>query len=104
MLYVLFLTGFISLSYEVLWVRILSTYGLSTSQAFALIVAGFLLGFSVGAVIVSRWIDRHPDLEASFSKVCVLTALSGALVLFLFRRFETLTVLLEGALPFGLLG
>ena len=49
MLYVLFLTGFISLSYEVLWVRILSTYGLSTSQAFSLIVAGFLLGFSVGA-------------------------------------------------------
>lgn len=30
MLIVLFLTGFISLSYEMLWVRILSTYGLST--------------------------------------------------------------------------
>lgn len=103
MLYVLFLTGFISLSYEVLWVRILSTYGLSTSQAFALIVAGFLLGFSVGALIVSRWIDRRTDLEASFSTVCILTALSGALVLFLFRRFEALTVLLEKTLPVGLL-
>ena len=103
MLYVLFLTGFISLSYEVLWVRILSTYGLSTTQAFSLIVAGFLLGFSVGALIVSRWIDRRPDLEASFSTVCVLTALSGALVLFLFRRFEALMVLLERTLPVGLL-
>ena len=98
MLLILFVTGFISLSYEVLWVRILSTYGLSTSQAFALIVAGFLLGFSIGAWLVSRRIDRRDDLEASFSRVCILTALSGALVLFLFRRFEPLTVALETSL------
>jgi hypothetical protein len=36
MLVFLFLTGLISLGYEKLWVRILSTCGLSTSQAFAL--------------------------------------------------------------------
>jgi spermidine synthase len=104
MLYVLFLTGFISLSYEVLWVRILSTYGLSTSQAFALIVAGFLLGFSIGAWLVARTIDRRQGLEALFRGVCVLTALSGAVVLFLFRRFEALTVLLDESLPVGQLG
>ncbi len=98
MLSILFVTGFISLSYEVLWVRILSTYGLSTSQAFALIVAGFLLGFSIGSYLVSRRIDRGDDLEAGFSTVCILTALSGAAVLFLFRRFEPLTVLLEESL------
>jgi len=99
MLYVLFLTGFISLSYEVLWVRILSTYGLSTSQAFALIVAGFLLGFSIGSWLVSRTIDRRQGLEALFRAVCILTALSGALVLFLFRRFEALAVMLDESLP-----
>ncbi len=98
MLLILFLTGFISLGYEVLWVRILSTYGLSTSQAFALIVAGFLLGFSIGSFLVSRTIDRRQDLEAWFSSVCILTALSGALVLFLFRRFEALALLLEKSL------
>ena len=98
MLFILFLTGFISLGYEVLWVRILSTYGLSTSQAFALIVAGFLLGFSIGSFLVSRTIDHRHDLESWFSGVCILTALSGALVLFLFRRFETLTLLLEKSL------
>jgi hypothetical protein len=63
MLVFLFLTGFISLGYEMLWVRILSTYGLSTSQAFALILAGFLLGFSVGAWIVARKVDQRKDLE-----------------------------------------
>ena len=99
MLLVLFLTGFISLSYEMLWARILSTFGLSTSQAFSLIVAGFLLGFSAGSLWVSRMIDRRRDLEGVFAAVCVLTAVGGAAVLFLFRRFEAATALLDQALP-----
>jgi spermidine synthase len=97
MLIFLFLTGFISLGYEMLWVRILSTYGLSTSQAFALILAGFLLGFSVGAWIVARKVDRRRDLEAWFSAVSIVTAFSGAVVLLLFRQFEALTILLADA-------
>jgi len=99
MLYVLFLTGFISLSYEMLWVRILSTYGLSTSQAFALIVAGFLLGFSVGAYLVSRRVDGGGNLEAAFGGVCILTAASGAIVLYLLRRFEDIARFLADSLP-----
>jgi spermidine synthase len=99
MLAFLFLTGFISLGYEMLWVRILSTYGLSTSQAFALILAGFLLGFSVGAWVVARTVDRRQDLEAWFSAVSIVTALSGAVVLVIFRQFESLTVLLADATP-----
>jgi spermidine synthase len=99
MLVFLFLTGFISLGYEMLWVRILSTYGLSTSQAFALILAGFLLGFSVGAWVVARNVDRRRDLEAWFSAVSIVTAFSGALVLLLFRQFETVTILLANVTP-----
>ena len=97
MLVFLFLTGFISLGYEMLWVRILSTYGLSTSQAFALILAGFLLGFSVGAWIVARKVDRSKDLESWFSTVSIVTAFSGAIVLLIFRQFEALTILLADA-------
>jgi spermidine synthase len=99
MLVFLFLTGFISLGYEMLWVRILSTYGLSTSQAFALILAGFLLGFSVGAWVVARTVDRRRNLESWFSAVSIVTAFSGAVVLLLFRQFETLTILLADATP-----
>jgi spermidine synthase len=101
MLVFLFLSGFISLGYEMLWVRILSTYGLSTSQAFALILAGFLLGFSVGAWFVARKVDRRQDLEAWFSAVSIVTALSGAIVLLLFRQFENLTLLLAQTTPAG---
>jgi spermidine synthase len=99
MLVFLFLTGFISLGYEMLWVRILSTYGLSTSQAFALILAGFLLGFSVGAWVVARKVDSHRNLESWFSAVSIVTAFSGAVVLLLFRQFEALTVLFADATP-----
>ncbi len=99
MLVFLFLTGFISLGYEMLWVRILSTYGLSTSQAFALILAGFLLGFSVGAWVVARTVDRHQNLESWFSAVSIVTAFSGAVVLLMFRQFEVLTILLADATP-----
>ena len=99
MLGLLFLTGFISLSYEMLWVRILSTYGLSTSQAFAVILAGFLLGFSVGSWIVERMIDRRRDLEAWFGSVSIVTALCGAVVLLLLRQFENLAIVLAETLP-----
>ena len=99
MLVVLFATGFISLSYEMLWARILSTYGLSTSQAFSLIVAGFLLGFSAGSFLVSRIIDSRRDPEGIFGTVCILTAVGGALVLFLFQRFEAATALLDRSSP-----
>jgi len=99
MLVFLFLTGFISLGYEMLWVRILSTYGLSTSQAFALILAGFLLGFSVGAWVVARKVDSCRDLEPWFSAVSIVTAFSGAVVLLLFRQFEAITILLADATP-----
>ena len=98
MLVILFITGFVSLSYEILWVRILSVYNLSTSEAFALIVSGFLLGFSLGSYFISRQIDVKKNSELFFSKVCILTAISGVIVLYAFQRFENITSILAGFL------
>jgi spermidine synthase len=92
MLTILFLTGFISLSYEILWTRILSTYGVATSQSFALILSGFLLGFALGSYVISKKIDSLKNLKLSFGGMSILTAISGALVLFVFQRFELLTL------------
>src|SRR3989339_67155 len=91
MLVILFTTGFISLSYEILWARILSTYNMSTSQSFALILSGILLGISAGSYLISKFIDAIKSLELTFSKFSILTAISGAMVLFIFQRFEFLT-------------
>ena len=103
MLFILFLTGFISLSYEILWTRILSTYSLSTSQAFALILSGFLLGFAIGSYFVSKKIDSMKNPVLNFSKISILTAISGALVLFIFQRFELLILNLEKVLHINIL-
>jgi spermidine synthase len=103
MLIILFITGFISLSYEILWVRILSIFDLSTSEAFALIVSGFLLGFSLGSYFISRKIDVKKSLELFFSNVCILTAISGAVVLYAFQRFESLNSALAGLLNVNVL-
>ena len=98
MLVALFLTGFVSLSYEILWVRILSTYDLSTSQSFAVIVSGFLLGFSVGSWIIAKRIDRIKKHRQVFGYFCILTASSGACVLWLFRRFDELSLVFSSLL------
>ncbi len=103
MLFILFLTGFISLSYEILWTRILSTYSLSTSQAFALILSGFLLGFAIGSYVVAKKIDSMKNPVSGFSQISILTAISGALVLFIFQRFELLTLGLEKFLHINIL-
>jgi spermidine synthase len=103
MLAILFVTGFISLSYEILWVRILSIFDLSTSEAFALIVSGFLLGFSLGSYFISRKIDVKKNPELFFSKICILTAISGAVVLYAFQRFESLNSALAGFLDINVL-
>jgi spermidine synthase len=91
MLVILFITGFISLSYEILWTRILSTYNMSTSQSFAVILSGFLLGFAVGSYLISRIIDAIKSLELIFSNISILTAISGASVLYIFQKFEFIT-------------
>ena len=101
MLAILFVTGFISLSYEILWVRILSIFDLSTSEAFALIVSGFLLGFSLGSYFISRKIDVKKSPELFFSKICILTAISGAVVLYAFQRFESLNSFIQTSASIG---
>jgi spermidine synthase len=64
---------------------------MSTSQSFAVILSGFLLGFAVGSYLISRIIDAIKSLELIFSNISILTAISGALVLFIFQKFEFIT-------------
>jgi spermidine synthase len=59
LLVVVFLSGFVSMGYEVLWTRILLFAFTSTIQAFAVILATFLTGLALGAglfaVLEGRW-------------------------------------------------
>jgi spermidine synthase len=64
---------------------------MSTSQSFAVILSGFLLGFAVGSYLISRIIDAIKNLELIFGNISMLTAISGALVLIIFQKFESMT-------------
>ena len=46
-----FLSGFLSLGLEVIWIRLFSFYGASLPQIFSLTLALFLLGIACGSLI-----------------------------------------------------
>jgi spermidine synthase len=50
--------GFCSLSYEVLWTRVLVVFVPSTTFAFTTMLSTFLIGIAVGSSITSRFADR----------------------------------------------
>lgn len=56
------LSGFIALSYEVIWSRVLALIIGSSVYAFSIMLTTFLIGLAVGASAASRLVDRirHP--------------------------------------------
>ncbi|MDH4228246.1 MAG: fused MFS/spermidine synthase [Nitrospirota bacterium] len=52
------LSGMIALALEVLWTKSLAFFLGNTTQAFATMLATFLLGLSLGALLISRRVDR----------------------------------------------
>ena len=56
----LFLSGFASLMYEVLWTRqLLSTFG-ATVYASGTVLTAFMMGMALGSFVAGRFIDRLP--------------------------------------------
>lgn len=64
-----FSIGLLSLSQEILWVRLLSFGQLGRPQAFALVLVAFLIGISAGSVVGRRICERSPQMLASAARV-----------------------------------
>lgn len=73
-----FFTGFISLSEEILWVRIISFAFESTPRAFALVLTAFLGGIALGALFGKRLSERQLATPAT---AAWLMLLAGGLLL-----------------------
>ena len=73
-----FCTGFISLSEEILWVRIVSFAFESTPRAFALVLTAFLGGIALGALFGKRLSERQ---QATPATAAWLLLLAGGLLL-----------------------
>jgi spermidine synthase len=80
------LSGFIALSYEVIWSRILSLIIGSSVYAFSIMLATFLIGLALGASIFSRFVDRIKNQIVAFAFIEIgvgITSFAGA---FLFNE------------------
>ena len=90
-LFCAFVSGFVTISTQVAWTRILSMVIGSSTYAFSIVVALFLLGLSAGAFMIARRGSRI-DLRAALVKVEVVTALSLILSLAVVNRIPAILI------------
>lgn len=74
-------SGFIALSYEVIWSRVLALIIGSSVYAFSIMLTTFLIGLALGASLISRFVDRirHPVIAFAVIEIGVgVTSIAGA--------------------------
>jgi len=86
-------SGFVTIGTQVSWTRILTMIIGSSTYAFSIVVALFLIGLAGGAWLVARK-DRSQRLRSAILKVELVTAISLLLSLFVLNRIPTLLIYL----------
>ncbi|MDZ8117922.1 fused MFS/spermidine synthase [Pontiella agarivorans] len=66
-------SGFLSLAFEVVWFRALILVFGSTTYSFSAMLGVFLIGLSVGAMLISRFADRSANPARIFGFAAMLT-------------------------------
>jgi spermidine synthase len=84
-------SGFVTISTQVSWTRILTMIIGSSTYAFSIVVALFLIGLAIGAWLVARK-ERSETLRLSILKVEVLTAISLLLSLYVLNKTPAVLV------------
>ena len=90
-LFAAFASGFVTISTQVSWTRILTMIIGSSTYAFSIVVALFLIGLAGGAWIVGRK-DRSAGLRRAIMVVELITAVSLVLSLFVLNRIPSLLI------------
>ncbi|HEY0729064.1 MAG TPA: fused MFS/spermidine synthase, partial [Pyrinomonadaceae bacterium] len=90
-LFAAFASGFVTISTQVSWTRILTMIIGSSTYAFSIVVALFLIGLAGGAWIVGRK-DRAARLRPAIMVVEVITAVSLVLSLFVLNKIPALLI------------
>jgi len=84
-------SGFVTIGTQVSWTRVLTMIIGSSTYAFSIVVALFLIGLAIGAWIVARK-DRSHKLRTTILVVEVLTALSLLQSLFVLNKIPALLI------------
>ncbi len=102
-----FVSGFVTISTQVAWSRLLTMIIGSSTYAFTIVVALFLIGLSLGAYVIGRK-DHSSKLRETIFKVEVITGVSLFLSLFILNAIPVMLIKLGLALEVsswaGLLG
>ena len=69
-----FFSGFLSLSLEIIWMRIISFAGMSVPQAFSYTLALFLIGIAIGANIGKKLCKNSKTIKLESIGYIFLTA------------------------------
>lgn len=81
-----FMMGFLSLSQEILWIRLVSFVNFGMPQAFAFTLAFYLVGIGVGALVGRRICARSTNLYRDIVLVLVLAAVFDFAAPWLYAR------------------
>ena len=92
-LFAALVSGFVTIGTQVSWTRVLTMIIGSSTYAFSIVVALFLIGLAIGAWIVARK-DRSERLRSTIMIVEVVTALSLLLSLFILNEIPALLITL----------
>ncbi|HHN75138.1 MAG TPA: hypothetical protein ENK10_07930, partial [Acidobacteria bacterium] len=84
------LIGFVALTFEVAWFRLLSMIFGSSIYAFSVMLAAFLLGIAGGSLLIRRWLDGFRDPKAVYALLTCLVGLLSAGSLFIVRALPSL--------------
>ena len=86
-----FFSGFLSLSQEIIWMRITSFVGMSVPQTFAYTLALFLLGIALGAQVGKNICKKRVEIDISLlGVILVIAALTDMMLITVFYLYSAL--------------
>jgi spermidine synthase len=92
-LFAALVSGFVTISTQVSWTRVLTMIIGSSTYAFSIVVALFLIGLAIGAWLVARK-DPTQTLRVTILRVEVVTAFSLVLSLFILNKIPVVLITL----------
>ncbi|HEY7784884.1 MAG TPA: fused MFS/spermidine synthase, partial [Pyrinomonadaceae bacterium] len=90
-LFAAFVSGFVTISSQVAWTRVLTMIIGSSTYAFSIVVALFLIGLAAGAYVVGRS-DHSAKLRQAIFKIEIITAFSLVLSIFVINLTPSLLI------------
>ena len=93
--------GFLSLSQEILWVRLVSFMNQGTPQAFAEVLCIFLFGIAAGAAAGRRLCEKSYDLVVASGAMLLLSSAVDMTIVFIPSTGDLVSILCVPVLIFG---